>query len=529
MKRKTRKSTGAVITGMFLLNLSFGIAGTPQPILPAPTTNVFNFQSAIFCPYQSLSLGVVSINSTGGAVTINGVDTRQPGTPFQWQWGDGSTTRGFFPQSHTYTSVTSNYVVTLTAFYSEGSTGMAQTIVWFTAPKLQPVPLPADTAVTIPTSVETILSRNGYGFSSTLTNFTATNFGVIPQTTIQYVLTTAAAMERDFVNEDYVLVNDQFQEVVMCDPAFGGFYSLWYASPVAFAIGGANGLSGGIPWVYCFNEMGKNFTLNSPASYCYGGKIDGDANAIISESLGGIFEIATAYELMNHGVELGLSSDLVADIHNSSLAGMSAVVANYNNYTNTGSVFHSWNNGTVSPDVTIDTFSTISYKFFQHAEENGQGYRVPLKRLMQALELFNSNWLSSFDPSEDTPAADSFRATLWVAALSYAFQTDLRGEFESLNFPVSDATYESLATEMVSLPDIINTPPQLNIQFPPSVGPCLSVTGQTPRFYSIQASTNLASSTWTNIGNVFNTDTNALWSDTSASGALRFYRSELLP
>jgi len=483
----------------------------------------------LFGPFQSLSLNVVSVNSANGAVTINGVDSRQPGTPFSWQWGDGSTTGGFFPQSHTYSSVKSNYVVTVTAYYSGGTTGTAQTIVWFTAPNIQSVTLPSDTTVTIPTSPQTLASRNGYGFSATLTNFTTTDFGTIPQTNIQYVLTAAAAMERDFVNEDYVLVNGQFQQVVLCDPGFAGYYSLWYASPVAFSAGNTNALTGSISWAFYFNEMGKNFTLNSPANYCYGGKIDGDANAIISESLGGIFEIATAYELINHNTELGLSSDLVADIRNSALGALSIVQANYNNYTNTGSVFHSWNNGTVSPDVTIDTFSTISYTFFQHAELNGQGYRVPLKRLMQALELFNINWLNSFSPNEDTPAADSFRATLWVAALSYAFQTDLRSEFEALNFPVSNTTYTNLSTQMAALPDIINTPYQLNIQSLPIIGPTFSINGPTPRFYTFQGTTNLSKSSWTNIGNVFNANTNSLWLAPSASNSMRFYRSTLLP
>jgi hypothetical protein len=512
-----------------LVNWCHATPNTPQPILSAPETNAFNFQSALFGPFQSLSLNVVSVNSTNGAVTINGGDTRQPGTPFSWQWGDGSSTSGFFPQSHTYSSVISNYVVTVTAFYSGSSTGTAQTIVWFATPNIQPVTLPSDTTVSIPTSPQTLGSRNGYGFSATLTNFTTTSFGAIPQTTVQYVLSAAAAMERDFVNEDYVLVNSQFQQVVMCDPSVAGYYSLWYASPVAFSAGNTNALAGSIPWAFYFNEMGKNFTLNSPAAYCYGGKIDGDANAIISESFGGIFEIATAYELINHSTELGLSSDLVADIRNSALGALFIVQANYNNYTNTGSVFHSWNNGTVSPDVTIDTFSTISYKFIQHAEQSGKGYRVPLKRLMQALELFNSDWLNSFDPSGDTPAADSFRATLWVAALSYAFQTDLRNECEALNFPVSDTTYTNLSTQMAALPDIISTPYQLNIQCLPTFGPSLSINGPIPRFYAIQVVTNLSKSTWTNIGNVFNANTNSLWLDPSASNSMRFYRSTLLP
>jgi hypothetical protein len=314
----------------------------------------------------------------------------------------------------------------------------------------------------------------------------------------------------------------------MWDPGFSGFYTLWYASPVAFVVGGASGLTGSIPWAFCFNEMGKDFTLNSPAAYCFGGKIDGGANAIISESLGGIFEIATSYELLNHGPELGLGSDLEADIRNSALGALAIIVANYVNYTNTGSAFHSWNSGS-GPDPTIDTFSSISYKFIQHAEQAGQGYRIPLKRLMQALELFNSNWLSSFDPSEDTPAADSFRATLWVAALSYAFQTDLRGEFEALNFPVSDTTYASLSAQMAALPDIIDLPHRLQIQDLPSYGPTPSINGPLFRFYGFQFAPTLSPLTWNYIGNGFVASTNGLWLDSSSNRPVKYYRSEMLP
>ena len=438
-------------------------------------------------------------------------------------------TTGSFPGSHTYANTGSNYVVTVTAFYGSGQTGTAQVVVWFEPPSLQPALLPSDTAVTIPTSPPTLVSRNGYGFSATLTNFGPSAFGVVPQAAIQYVLTAAAAMERDFVNEDYTPVNGQFQQVVLCDPSFAGYYSLWYAAPVAFSGGNANALAGSIPWAFYFNEMGKNFTLNSPASFCYGGRVDGDANAIISESLGGIFEIATAYELINHATELGLSPELVTDIRNSALAALSIVRANYADYTNTGSVFHSWNNGSTSPDVTVDTFSTISYEFFKYAEQNGQGYRIPLKRLMQALELFNSDWLSSYDAGHDTQAADSFRATLWVAALSYAFQADLRSEFESLNFPVSDTTYASLSAQMAALPDIIHTPPSLSIQVVPSVGDTLSIKGSTPRFYAILATTNLSTSVWVSLGNVFCIGANPILLDHSTNNTMRFYRSALLP
>jgi hypothetical protein len=116
-----------------------------------------------------------------------------------------------------------------------------------------------------------------------------------------------------------------------------------------------------------------------------------------------------------------------------------------------------------------------------------------------------------------------------VTALSYAFQTDLRSEFEALNFPVSDTTYTNLSTQMAALPDIINTPHQLDIQSLPTFGPSLSINGPIPRFYTIQVITNLSKSTWTNIGNIFNANTNSFWSDPSANNSMRFYRSALLP
>ena len=364
----------------------------------------------------------MSVNSTNGAVTINGGDTRHRQHPFSWQWGDGSMTTNYFPQSHTYSSVTSNYVVTVTAFYNDGSTGTAQTIVWFTTPSIRAVALPSDTSVTIATSPQALVSRQtGYGFSPQLTNFTSTSFGIIPQTTIQYVLTAAAAMERDFDNEDFFLINGQFQQVVLCDlGSSGGMYSIWYSSPVAFGAG-PNTFNGGLSWSSYFHEMGHNVTLNSPSNYYFGGKIDGNANAIVSETLAQIFQHAAAYELINHSTELGLSPELAADIRNSALASISLVRSSYNDYTNSGSVFQSWNNPNTSQDETFDTFMTVAYKFFQHAEQNGHGYRIPLKRLMQALELFNSNWQSSYDQNEDTPTADSFRATLWVTAVVVCF------------------------------------------------------------------------------------------------------------
>jgi hypothetical protein len=87
---------------------------------------------------------------------------------------------------------------------------------------------------------------------------------------------------------------------------------------------------------------------------------------------------------------------------------------------------------------------TLAYKFCAHAETAGQGYRLPAQRLMRLLAVFNPDLWQQYDQQHDTPAADQFRATLLVTALSYAFQSDLRPEFRVLRFPISDATYDQL-------------------------------------------------------------------------------------
>jgi hypothetical protein len=486
----------------------------------------FNFRTALFGPPQSLSLHVESVNATNGLVLITGVDTRQPSTPFTWQWGDGSVTSGFFPQSHTYTNRMTNCVVSVIAFYSGGRTGFAQTVVWLTSPRIEAVSLPADTWVNVAVCPQTLGSRQpGYGFSQQLTNFAGTNFGPVPQTTIEYVLSAAAAMERDFANENFFRPDGQFNQVVMGDLS-GGLYSLWYATPVAFAAGKT--FTGSVPWSSCFHEMGHNFTLNSPASYYYGGKIDGNANAIISEALAEMFQHATAYELINHSAELGLSAELVADIRNSASSSMAMVVSAFNDYTNHGSAFQSWNNPSTPQDETFDTFMTVALRFFVHAEQGQQGYRIPLKRLMQALELFNSNWLGSYDPSRDSLVAGSFRATLWVAALSYAFQSDLRREFASLGFPVSDATYQELHAQMAALPDLINVRPRLGITVASDFSLNISVNGPARRFYAIERAVRLSPADWAPWATFFAVGTNYSLAG-AATNEAQFYRSVLLP
>jgi hypothetical protein len=64
--------------------------------------------------------------------------------------------------------------------------------------------------------------------------------------------------------------------------------------------------------------------------------------------------------------------------------------------------------------------------------------------MMRLLEGFCPDWAERYDRLHHTAAADTFRATLMVSALSYAFSTDMREEFRLLNFPISDQLYNEL-------------------------------------------------------------------------------------
>ena len=166
----------------------------------------------------------------------------------------------------------------------------------------------------------------------------------------------------------------------------------------------------------------------------------------------------------------------------------------YEHYLSSGTNFFSWNDPATPTDGTLDTFMTIAYKFCAHAETAGQGYAIPTRRLMRLLEVFNEELRQQYDQQHNTPAADQFRATLLVTALSYAFQSDLRAEFRELRFPVSDATYDqlmSLATPgapllTIALNSQLST---INVSWPsPSTG------------WNLQQNTNSVSSlNWSNV------------------------------
>jgi hypothetical protein len=357
---------------------------------------------------------------------------------------------------HTYTNLAENYVITVTSHYPGGGTDTTETVARFVEPHIEPINLPSAIEVTIPDSDVSLTSRMpGYPPPTDLTYFDDSFFEIVPRATIEYVLTVAAFIQNDLVNSNVADVNGGFQQVVLRDPAFEGMCSLWFTSPVSFGAGDY-AFGSTIEYSSLMHETGHNFTLNSPADYYYGGKIDGCANAIYSEAMAQIFQHAAAYEIINNAEFYGLSEDIVFDIKNNAISSIQFTRNTYEEYVDGGAHFYSWNDPDTEEDETFGTFTTIAYKFCEQAENSGKGYRMPLKRMMKLLQLFNVDLKNRYDSSHNTPEADAFRSTLMVAAISYGFSTDLRPDFEALNFPIDDATYNELITAAPEPADLDN-------------------------------------------------------------------------
>ncbi len=409
----------------------------------AAQPSAFNFTRELLGSARSLSAWVQSTDPLQGTVTINGSDTRRPTTPFSFAWGDGATSEGFFPQAHTYADPSRTYRVTATAHYPAGGSDSVDVTARFAPPSITPVPYPASLAVTIPSSPVTLGTRQPAYTPPALTAFGDASFPAIhPRATQEYVFSQAARVQDAILAGDHELVDGAFRQVVLRDAGFNGAYSLWFTSPVALASGDVF-FSGSIGYASVFHELGHNFSLNAPAAFRYGGRIDGNANAIFSESVAQMFQHATAFELVNHATAYGLPADLASEIGDSARAGVNTVRSAYDDYVARGKPFTTWNDPGTAVDETFGTFMTVAYQFCIHAEAI-QDYAGPLKRTMTLLRAFDEDTLARYAPSSDTPAASVFRSTLMIAALSYGFSQDLRADFRALGFPVDDAVFQSL-------------------------------------------------------------------------------------
>jgi hypothetical protein len=428
--------------------LGFLLVGLTIPSVSSAAE--FNFKKYLFGPRVTLSMNVKSLDPSTGKVVIEGGDTRCPAIPFTFNWGDGKESDGWFPESHTYGDRIKNYVVKVTAHYSDGKTDKESVLVAFTGPKIIPLTLRSDLAVAIPDHRIALKTRL-YPVPQNLTYFNDSFFPRIARSDVEYVLTVAATEQDDFVNNNVFLVNGNFLQVVLRDPSFQGMYSLWFTSPVSFGAGDY-GFQGNLEWLSFMHEMGHNFTLNTPSNYIFGGRVDGNANAIYSESMAQIFSHAAAYRIINSGEYYGLSDDLVEGIKENAISSIRSLRSTYEDYLSSGKPYCSWNDPSTEVDETFGTFTTIAYKFLQHAENDGKGYVIPLKRMLTLLQTFDRDLCTRYDPAHDTKAGSTFRATFMVTALSYAFEKDLRGEFKRLNFPIDNQVYDELYRKVPPAP-----------------------------------------------------------------------------
>jgi len=113
--------------------------------------------------------------------------------------------------------------------------------------------------------------------------------------------------------------------------------------------------------------------------------------------------------------------------------------------------YETWADTPARNENATYTFGTIGYKFCEYAESQGLGYRIPTKRLTQFLQRFDAEWQKRYDQYNSTPAANIFRGTMMVAALSHAFQKDLRADFRALNFPISDTDWAFLNPQILDV------------------------------------------------------------------------------
>jgi hypothetical protein len=404
---------------------------------------LLTYQRELFGPSQSLWVQVQSVNSSTGSVTIGGVDTRQPTSPFTFSWGDGTTSVGFFNQSHTYTATSKNYTVRVTAHYPNNGSDYVEALVRFVPSVITPVPFPASMTVTIPTQAVALGTRQPGYASPTLSFFDDAFFPTAqPRATAEYVFSQAARIEDSILQGDHELVGGAFRQVILRDPNTGGAYSLWFTSPVAVGSGDAF-FTGAIGYSSMIHELAHNLSLNAPAAFRYGGKIDGSANAIFSESVAQMFQHAVAFDLVNNASSYGIPADLSGEIAATAKDSMRTLRNAVDNYVAQGKPFSTWNNPATGVDETFGTFMTVAYEFSIHAETVND-YVRPLTRTMKLLRKFNAGLLAQYAPNSNTVSASTFRATLMVAAVSYGFGQDLRVEFRNLGFPIDDATYVSL-------------------------------------------------------------------------------------
>jgi hypothetical protein len=337
--------------------------GGPLPET-CPDLDAFTYADALAHP-STLGAAVDQSDRNTGHVVVNGGDSRAPTTPFTFAWGDGQQTETFFPATHTYSDTTRTYGVVVTAHYQDGTSGSVTVPVRFAPADILPVAVDPRLTVTVP-AVSPTLGTRLYPPPTGLEGFGESEFTTISRQDAEQLLSVGAELQFGYANGNILEVDAGFRQVVLKDPAIeGGMYSLWFTTPVSLAVGGdgfpfPSGIMG------LFHEMGHNVSLSSPANFHTGGRLDGNANAIHSETTAQIFSYVTAYDLIRRGEQYGLDCATRRDIASIAVRDASGARHTFDEYVAAGHPFASWNDPASPSDETFHTFGTLAYKFLEH-------------------------------------------------------------------------------------------------------------------------------------------------------------------
>ncbi|MEM0953266.1 MAG: hypothetical protein AAGI24_03915 [Pseudomonadota bacterium] len=398
----------------------------------------------------TLSAEIVSLSTDTGAIQINGGDTSAPASGFKVDWGDGTIDEGvFFPFFHQYADLTRDYTILVQASAENELSNTVRLSAYFIEEPIEYIAnLDPDINVSIPEQVP-VLGTVLYNPPTHLEPLPLESLGDIDRDDMEYLLSVAANIQAEALGCDVEVSGDRFEQEVYTDPEFENAASIWYTRPAGFVIG-TGFLEGAFAHTVYWHEMGHNFTANYPASYRYGGRLDGNANAIYGETVAQIFQHVTAYEIINRASELGIPTKIRDEMENSALSAFRFNAQQYREYMEQGMPFASWNEGDTEEDETLMTFTTMAYKFVEYAEAEGIGFIVPLQRMMCALSVFDAGLQQRWSQNANTPEAELFRSTFMVSAMTYAFGDSVVEDFRQLGFPIDDETISALGARQVS-------------------------------------------------------------------------------
>jgi hypothetical protein len=423
-----------------LIDLASAEIKVPQA-LKSDVQRDFNLRSEIIGRAGTLHLWAQEYDPSTNNVLVGGVDWSRPGRPYTFDWGDGAQSEGQWPQRHLYKSKR-NYIVTVTSHHPSLGPATHTLPIRFAPSPLRKVVLPEELRVTILDNSVAIGVTKGQ--PNKVDFFGPEFFRNLPRNDVEYVLSAAACIQYDLSNGDVFLQDGRsFQQVIFRDGKMGGMSSHWNSVPVAF-VAGDYAFKPPIQYSSFFHEMGHNFNLNSPAAFRYGGRANGCASSIYTETLAQIIQYATARSLVNHRDFLGLDDFTIQEIKVSAIDHVRFLREYHEKWVAKGMNYRSWDNSADSKADVTGTFMTLAFKFIEDLESSGRGYRVPVKRMMSLLQCFNDDWRIRWSQRENSTSAESFRATLMVAAISYGLEKDMRNEFKKMHFPIDDKAYSEL-------------------------------------------------------------------------------------